>query len=121
MKKIVTSILIALSIVFLTSCATSNSTTTTLNGFDLSKYEYVVFGTESSGDAELDDVIMILQNEISQRLNVVSNSEALSLSYAGTPVLSPRINVKSEKWSGGHTYITINFYDFDKNILCSYC
>lgn len=27
-------------------------------------------------------------------------------------VLSPSIAVKSEKWDGGHTYITITFYDF---------
>jgi hypothetical protein len=30
-------------------------------------------------------------------------------------VLTPHINVKSEKWDGGHTYITITFYDYYTN------
>ena len=28
---------------------------------------------------------------------------------------SPKINVKTEKWDGGHTYISISFYDYDTN------
>lgn len=29
--------------------------------------------------------------------------------------LHPKINVKTEKWDGGHTYISISFYDYDTN------
>ena len=43
----------------LSSCASSKSTSTVLNGTDLSKYKYVVFGANSDGDAELEDIVMI--------------------------------------------------------------
>ena len=47
----------------LSSCASSKSTSTVLNGTDLSKYKYVVFGANSDGDAELEDIVMMVQNE----------------------------------------------------------
>lgn len=97
------------------SCAASKSTTTISKGFSLSKYKYVVFGTENNGDAELDDIIMMVQNELSEKLTVVSSSKANKLIEQGEYVLTPKINVKTEKWDGGHTYITINLYDFYTN------
>lgn len=98
----------------LTSCATSKAVFAT--GVNMSKYEYVVFGDKSNGDRELDDVVMLVQNEISNtKLTVVSSTNALKLIADGKYVLSPSINVTSEKWDGGHTYITINFHDFDTN------
>lgn len=30
-------------------------------------------------------------------------------------ILTPNIHVSSEKWDGGHTYITVTFYDFNSN------
>lgn len=99
----------------LSSCASSNSTSTVLNGTELSKYKYVVFGTNNDGDAELEDIVMMVQNEISERLQVVSAEKATSLLLSGENVLSPKINVKTEKWDGGHTYISVNFYDYDTN------
>ena len=30
-------------------------------------------------------------------------------------ILSPNIHVTSEKWDGGHTYITVTFYDYNTN------
>ena len=54
-------------------------------------------------------------NDISEKLQVVSSEKARSLIYQGEKVLSPRINVKTEKWDGGHTYISISFYDYDTN------
>lgn len=104
-----------LIITTLVSCASSKSTTTVSNGTDLSKYKYIVFGKEDDGDAELADILMMVQNELSGKLTVVSDAKAVQLIAQGEPVLSPRINVKSEKWDGGHTYISISFYDAEIN------
>ena len=92
------------------SCSSSNAVVS--HGSDLSKYKYVVFGRESTGDRELDDMIMLIQNEIANRLQVISAQKGLELLNLGELILSPNINVKSEKWDGGHTYITINFHDY---------
>lgn len=81
----------------------------------ISNYKYVVFGSEDEGDAELADILMMVQNDISEKLQVVSSEKARALIREGERVLSPRINVKTEKWDGGHTYISISFYDYDTN------
>ena len=114
MKKllnILTAFVISLTLV---SCA-SQSATTIAKGNDISQYKYVVFGSGDEGDAELADILMMVQNDISEKLQVVSSEKARSLIYQGEKVLSPRINVKTEKWDGGHTYISISFYDYDTN------
>lgn len=67
------------------------------------------------GDAELADMLMMVQNEISEKLQVVSAEKAKTLIAFGEKVASPKINVKTEKWDGGHTYISISFYDYDTN------
>ena len=115
MKKlliILTAFVISLTLV---SCASSQSATTIAKGNDISQYKYVVFGSGDEGDAELADILMMVQNDISEKLQVVSSEKARSLIYQGEKVLSPRINVKTEKWDGGHTYISISFYDYDTN------
>ena len=89
----------------LQACSTSRSVIS--HGVDLSKYSYVVFGTESSGDRELDDIIM------ATKLTVVSAQEGFAKVALGESVLTPNIHVSTEKWNGGHTYITITFYDYD--------
>ena len=77
-------------------------------GVNVDKYDYVVFGDKSTGDRELDDVVMMVKNEISNtKLTVISSTEAIRLIANGKYVLSPYINIKSETWGGGHTYITI--------------
>ena len=43
------------------------------------------------------------------------NFQAITLLEQGEKILSPRISVKSEKWDGGHTYISISFYDYETN------
>ncbi len=111
-KRIIYIIAIALFSVFI-SCASSKSTITALNGTDISRYKYVVFGASDDGDAELADMLMMVQNEISEKLQVVSAERAKSLISFGERVASPKINVKTEKWDGGHTYISISFYDYD--------
>ena len=98
----------------LQACSTSRSVIS--HGVDLSKYSYVVFGTESSGDRELDDIIMAVQNEIANtKLEVISEQNGLEKIALGEFVLSPNIHVSTEKWDGGHTYITITFYDYNTN------
>ncbi len=94
-------------------CFTSCSSTANLvvsNSANLSKYKYVSFGKEQTGDRELDDVMLLVQNEIAN-----TKLQSISLTYAPDDylgyTLTPHINVKSEKWDGGHTYITITFYD----------
>lgn len=111
MRKAIVFISFVFSILLMISCSSSKSVLST--GVDLSKYQYVVFGYETTGDRDLDDIMMMVQNEIvNTKLNVVSS---YNLSGAGMYVLTPNINVKSEKWDGGHTYITITFYDYYTN------
>jgi hypothetical protein len=110
-----TYLLFALISLLIVSCAASQSTTTIAKGNNVSNYKYVVFGSEDEGDAELADILMMVQNDISEKLQVVSPEKARILIRQGERVLSPRINVKTEKWDGGHTYISISFYDYDTN------
>lgn len=101
--------------IMIQSCSTSKAVIS--QGADLSKYSYVVFGRESSGDRELDDVVMNVQNEIANtKLSVVSPQTAYAKIAGGEYVLSPNIHVTTEKWDGGHTYITITFYDYNTNL-----
>lgn len=113
--RILANSLLALLLLFFVSCASSQSTTTIAKGNNVSNYKYVVFGSEDEGDAELADILMMVQNDISEKLQVVSPEKARILIRQGERVLSPRINVKTEKWDGGHTYISISFYDYDTN------
>ena len=111
MKKYVSYFMLIAIVSVFVSCASSKSTTTVLSGTDISKYKYVVFGTGDEGDAELADMLMMVQNEISEKLQ----EKAKTLIAFGEKVASPKINVKTEKWDGGHTYISISFYDYDTN------
>lgn len=117
MKNFIYSFYAVMSLI-LVSCASSKSTTTVSQGMDINSYKYVVYGSEDSdGAAELADILLIVQNELSGKLQTVSATEAIALVDKGENVVSPRINVKSEKWDGGHTYITISFYDYRTNQL----
>ncbi len=101
-------------VIILQACSTSKAIIS--HGIDLSKYSYVVFGNETTGDRVLDDIVMSVQNEIADtKLEVVSARDGLVKIANGEPVLSPNIHVSTEKWDGGHTYITITFYDYDTN------
>ena len=103
-KFIIYIISIAAMIVLMTSCASGKIVLS--NDVNISKYKYVIFGKETSGDRELDDVVMSVQNQIAEtNLIVLSSSN----------ILSPKIHVTSEKWDGGHTYITVTFYDYNTN------
>ena len=60
------------------SCVTSKNVIVE-SGVSLSKYKYVVYGKEENGDGELDDIMLMVQNEISKKLKTVSERQALSL------------------------------------------
>lgn len=115
MKKLIHTFALFSVLMLITSCASSKSTTAISNGISLSNYKYIVFGKEDNGDAELADILMMVQNELSGKLVVLSPMKALQLLEEGEKILSPRISVKSEKWDGGHTYISISFYDYETN------
>ena len=107
-------IYIIFTILVCNSCASSNAIVS--HDTDLSKYRYVVFGNASNGDWELDDMLMLVENEIAKKFQVISAERGMELLNIGVAVLSPSINVKTEKWDGGHTYIAINFYDYRTNL-----
>lgn len=115
MKKFVYSFSLITFISLMMSCASSKSATTISNGITLSDYKYIVYGREDDGDAELADILMIVQNKLSEKLTVISPADASEIISNGGKVLSPRISVKSEKWDGGHTYISISFFDYATN------
>ena len=101
-------------VIILQACSTSKAVIS--HGINLAKYSYVVFGKESTGDRELDDIVIAVQNEIADtKLQVISEQDGLAKIALGESVLSPNIHVSTEKWDGGHTYITITFYDYDTN------
>lgn len=113
MKSLVLFALITV-VIILQACSTSKAVIS--HGIDLSKYSYVVFGKESTGDRELDDIIMTIKNEIANtKLRVISEQDGFAKIAFGESVLSPNIHVSTEKWDGGHTYITITFYDYETN------
>ena len=109
MKTLVYSLLIAV-VIILQSCSTSKAVIS--HEIDLSKYSYVVFGKETTGDRELDDIVMAVQNEIADtKLRVISEQDGLAKIALGESVLSPNIHVSTNKWTG-ITTITITFYDY---------
>lgn len=104
---------IATILILLASCSTGKIVLS--NNADISKYKYVIFGNESSGDRELDDIVMAVQNQITETsLKVLSTSDVSSIIMADN-ILTPNIHITSEKWDGGHTYITVTFYDYSNN------
>ena len=106
----------SLIIVFIILHACSTSKVVISHDIDLSKYSYVVFGKESIGDQELDDIVMTVQNKIADtQLEVISAQDGFTKIAQGESVLSPNIHVSTEKWDGGRTYITITFYDYETN------
>ncbi|MBO7125107.1 MAG: hypothetical protein J6T70_16980 [Bacteroidales bacterium] len=112
MKRLFHTFIVVLTL-FIISCSSANFVSS--NGDDISKYKYIVFGKENDGDAELEDIIMQVQNELASKFTVISPNSANKILDQGAHILSPRINVKSEKWDGGHTYITIVFHDYHTN------
>lgn len=107
-------ILLLLSLLFLVaSCIPFKSSTTTSTGANLKSYKYLVFGEEDEkGDDILNDILLKVHNELPKYFEVVTTQKALNLINNNVMVISPKINVETQYWEGGHTYITISFYDF---------
>lgn len=100
--------------VLMSSCSSSKIVLS--HNIDITKYKYVIFGNETTGDRELNDVVMVVQNQISEtNLKVLSASDIVKIREVADSILTPNIYVTSEKWDGGHTYITITFYDYETN------
>lgn len=55
---------IAIIVILMTSCASGKIVLS--NDANISKYKYVIFGKETSGDRELDDVVISVQNQIAE-------------------------------------------------------
>lgn len=114
MKQKVTLFIITIVVILMTSCASGKIVLS--NDADISKYKYVIFGTETSGDRELDDMVMSVQNVIAgTNLTVLYASNTLRIFECSDSILTPNIHITSEKWDGGHTYITVTFYDYNTN------
>lgn len=112
--RILKSLTIITIITVIQACSTSRVVIS--HDTDPSKYSYVVFWEKLTGDRELDDMIMAVQNQIAAtKLTVVSKQEGLTKTILGESVLSPSIHISTEKWDGGHTYITITFWDYNTN------
>lgn len=80
----------------ISSCSTSKVVIS--HGIDMSKYSYVVFGEESTGDRVLEDVVMRVKNEIAMtKLIVVSEQEGLAKVALGKFVLYPNIYISTIK------------------------
>ena len=113
MKKIIYAVLASIAFVILTSCASSKSSSVVSYGDNLFDYQYVTFGEISKdGSPEVSDLLMIVSNEIAAKLVAISDSEVPNKLRQGYKVISPQINVKTERFDGGHTYITITFRDY---------
>lgn len=110
-KHILSIVIISL---IMASCASSKVILS--NNVNIDKYKYIIFGTKTTGDRELDDVMMAVQNHISStNLIVLSSTNRLNTLECSDCILTPNIHVTSEKWDGGHTYITVSFYDYNSN------
>lgn len=61
----------------------------------------------------LEDIVMAIQNEIAENYLIdLSSSGSLKRYECADSILVPHIHINSETWDGGHTYITITFYDY---------
>ena len=103
---------IAIVFVLMTSCGSGKIVLS--HDTNIDKYKYVIFGDEVSGDNELDDILMEVRNLIANcNLKILSASDAFEISQCSGSILSPNIHISTEKWEGGHTYITVKFVDYE--------
>lgn len=113
MRKVLFAIMLLCSLV---SCGTSETVVST--GVNLSEYEYCLLGTgATSGDADVTDIILKVENILPEVFTIVSKERAYYLVQEGKKVLTPDISVKSEKWDGGYSYISISFRDLSTGRL----
>ena len=60
---------------------------------------------------------MKVENILPEVFTIVSKERAYYLVQEGKKVLTPDISVKSEKWDGGYSYISISFRDLSTGRL----
>ena len=107
---------IAFIILFFISCGTSYTVVST--GVDLSEYKYCLSDVgDINGDAELSDIILEVENLYPKIFSIVTKEQARIIISGGDKVFVSEISVKSEKWEGGHSYITILFKDYSTGRL----
>ena len=113
MKKVLFLTILVLSLI---SCGTSETVVST--GVNLGEYEYCLLGTgATSGDADVVDIVLRVENILPEVFTIVSKERAYYLVQEGKKVLTPDISVKSEKWDGGYSYISISFRDLSTGRL----
>ena len=113
MKKWLFLIVLIFSLI---SCGTSETVVST--GVNLGEYEYCLLGTgATSGDADVVDIVLRVENILPEVFTIVSKERAYYLVQEGKKVLTPDISVKSEKWDGGYSYISISFRDLSTGRL----
>ena len=119
MKKIV---LFLTTVISLMSCGGTNETVLS-TGINLSDYKYCVVSTSSiDGNADLADLVLRVENFFPEILTVTSKGEAVDLMSEGQKVLTPAINVSSEKRDGlYYTYIAVSFHDLKTGKLLAVC
>lgn len=119
MKKIV---LFLTTVISLMSCGGTNETVLS-TGINLSDYKYCVVGTSSiDGSADLADLVLKVENFFPEVLTLISKADAAELISEGQKVLTPAINVSSEKRDGlYYTYIAVSFHDLKTGKLLAVC
>ena len=116
MNKFLKLFLIATFALLLQSCVSSRSSTTIARDVNLLNYNHIIFGDDDGkGSVQLNDLMLMVENILTQRFKTVTPSEAQNLILQGQSILSPKIDITTEKWDGGHTFITITFYDYSTN------
>lgn len=111
MKKIIYAIAAIVLTFTMVACSTSKGTTTVSKGSDLPQYKHLVFAQYDTRDVALAELLQTVQNQIAEKFEVITSDEAVALMRKGEKVLTPHINIKSDSWAGGRTYVTITFHD----------
>ena len=119
MKKV---ILFCMLVIGLLSCGGTNETVLS-TGIDLPDYKHCVVGTSSiDGSADLADLVLKVENFFPEVLTIISKADAAELISEGQKVLTPAINVSSEKRDGlYYTYIAVSFHDLKTGKLLAVC
>lgn len=109
MKNTAYLLLLALAFCF-SSCYTSHTTCVNNENSILEQYKHVVF-TPDSAELELADIVMYVHNEMANIVSVVTEDKIASLLQDSNKVAYATVCASTEKWPGGHTFITIVFRD----------
>lgn len=110
LKHIIRKVIFVLTCLILTTSCSSGKIVIS-NNTDISKYKYVIFGDEITGDRLLEDINMSVRNLISENLTVLSKTE-YKTTLCLDSILTPNIRISSLEWGKGHTQIAVSFYEY---------